>query len=86
MFLLLVKSFKVKRWKEMKVFVRSFGCSSNMADGEVLAGCLAAAKYGLASSASTADLVVLNTCAVKGPTENRMVEVLKRVPPEKNWS
>jgi threonylcarbamoyladenosine tRNA methylthiotransferase CDKAL1 len=83
MFLLLVKSFKVKRWKEMKVFVRSFGCSSNMADGEVLAGCLAAAKYSLAASASTADLLVLNTCAVKGPTEDRMVEVLKRVPPEK---
>lgn len=64
----------------MRVFVKSFGCSSNMADGEVLAGCLAVAGYTLVSSVSAADLVVYNTCAVKGPTENRMVEILKRVP------
>lgn len=67
----------------MRVFVKSFGCSSNLADGEVLAGCLSAAGYDLAASASVADLIVYNTCAVKGPTENRMVEVLKRVPEEK---
>jgi MiaB-like tRNA modifying enzyme len=64
----------------MRVFVQSFGCSSNVADGEVLAGCLAAADYTLVNSVSAADLVVYNTCAVKGPTENRMVEILKRVP------
>ncbi len=80
MFLLLVESFRVKRWEQMQVFVKSFGCSTNLADGEVLAGCLAAAGFDLATSASAADVIVLNTCAVKGPTENRMVEVLKRVP------
>jgi MiaB-like tRNA modifying enzyme len=67
----------------MEVFVKSFGCSSNAADGEVLAGCLASAGYQLAASAEVADLIIVNTCAVKGPTENRMIEFLKRVPPEK---
>jgi MiaB-like tRNA modifying enzyme len=67
----------------MQVFVKSFGCSTNLADGEVLAGCLAAAGYGLVNSASEADVVVYNTCAVKGPTENRMIETLKHVPPGK---
>lgn len=67
----------------MRVFVKSFGCSSNLADGEVLAGCLAEAGYELVNSVSTADLVVYNTCAVKGPTENRIIEIAKRVPKAK---
>jgi threonylcarbamoyladenosine tRNA methylthiotransferase CDKAL1 len=83
MFLLLVDSFKVKRWQQMQVFVKSFGCSTNLADGEVLAGCLAAAGYNLVNSEAAADVIVYNTCAVKGPTENRMIEVLKRVPKDK---
>ena len=67
----------------MRVFVKSFGCSANLADGEVLAGCLAAAGYELVDSASEASVLVYNTCAVKGPTENRVIEVLKRAPQDK---
>jgi threonylcarbamoyladenosine tRNA methylthiotransferase CDKAL1 len=62
----------------MHVLVKSYGCSANLADSEVLAGCLAKAGYELASSASEADVVIYNTCAVKGPTENRVIEALKR--------
>jgi MiaB-like tRNA modifying enzyme len=67
----------------MKVFVKSFGCSTNLADGEVLAGCLAEAGYQIVNSAIVADVLIFNTCAVKGPTENRMIEILKRVPTNK---
>jgi threonylcarbamoyladenosine tRNA methylthiotransferase CDKAL1 len=67
----------------MRVFVKSFGCSTNLADGEVLAGCLASAGYEPVDFVSAADIVVCNTCAVKGPTENRLIEVLKKVPPSK---
>ena len=67
----------------MRVFIKSFGCSTNLADGEVLVGCLAEAGYELVGSVSAADLVIYNTCAVKGPTENRMIEILKRVPANK---
>lgn len=67
----------------MRVFVRSYGCSTNLADGAVLAGCLARAGYELVSSVSIADVIVLNTCAVKGPTENRMIDTSKRIPHEK---
>lgn len=67
----------------MQVFVKSFGCSTNFSDGEVLAGCLAEAGYKIVDSISVADIVIYNTCAVKGPTENRMIELLKRVPADK---
>lgn len=64
----------------MRVLVRSFGCSTNQADGAVLAGCLAEAGHELVGSVSGADLILYNTCAVKGPTEDRMIEVCRRVP------
>jgi threonylcarbamoyladenosine tRNA methylthiotransferase CDKAL1 len=67
----------------MRVFLKSYGCSANQADSEVLLGCLADAGYESADSISEADVVVVNTCAVKGPTENRVVEALKHVPKEK---
>jgi MiaB-like tRNA modifying enzyme len=67
----------------MRVFIKSFGCSANLADGEVLAGCLVEAGYRLVGSVSEADIVIYNTCAVKGPTENRIIELLKRVPANK---
>lgn len=67
----------------MQVFVKSFGCSANMADGEVLAGCLAEAGYDMVDNVEAADLVVYNTCAVKGPTEDRVITLLKRFPSDK---
>ncbi len=67
----------------MQVFVRSFGCSANTADSEVLAGCLAQAGYQLATSEADADVLIYNTCAVKGPTENRIINALKHVPKDK---
>ena len=64
----------------MRVFVRSFGCSSSVADGEVMAGCLSAAGFELTGGVEQADVVVFNTCAVKSPTENKIIHLLKEVP------
>jgi len=65
------------------IYVKSFGCSSNLADGEVIAGCLKTAGYRLVNNPDTADFLIYNTCAVKSPTENRMVNILKHAPPQK---
>ena len=64
----------------MQVFIKNFGCSANTADSEVLAGCLVQAGYQLATSELTADVLIYNTCAVKGPTENRILDAMKRAP------
>ncbi len=83
MFLFLIKASNVLRCEIMHVYVKSYGCSANLADSQVLAGCLTKAGYKLARSASTANMVIYNTCAVKGPTENRVIDALKRIPPDK---
>ena len=64
----------------MRIFVKSYGCSTNLADGEVLAGCLSQAGFDLAQSIPDSDVIIYNSCAVKGPTEDRMISLLKRAP------
>jgi threonylcarbamoyladenosine tRNA methylthiotransferase CDKAL1 len=62
------------------VFIKNYGCAGNTADGETLAGCLKQAGYRLAASEAEADLIVYNTCAVKGPTENRIINDIENAP------
>ena len=64
----------------MQVFIHSFGCSANTADSEVLAGCLKQAGYQLANSQTDSDILIFNSCAVKGPTENRIIDAIKQAP------
>jgi MiaB-like tRNA modifying enzyme len=66
-----------------RVFVRSFGCSTNRADGEFIAGCLVKAGYEVVQKIEDADVLVYNTCAVKTPTENRMIDILRGTPKTK---
>ena len=62
-----------------RVYIKSFGCSANLADGEVIAGCLSKAGYTLVENPQDAKFLVYNTCAVKSPTENRIIDILKKV-------
>jgi len=69
--------------KSKRVHVKSFGCSANLADGEVIAGCLSEAGFELAEVPQNADILLYNTCAVKSPTENRIIDILRKVPKDK---
>ncbi len=66
-----------------RVCVKSFGCSTNMADGEFIMGCLLTEGYEIVNRTEDADVLVYNTCAVKTPTENRMIDILKKAPKTK---
>ena len=69
--------------KSKRVYVKSFGCPTNFADGEVIAGCLSRVGYDIVERAQSADILIYNTCAVKAPTENRMIDILKKAPRNK---
>jgi threonylcarbamoyladenosine tRNA methylthiotransferase CDKAL1 len=66
--------------KIMQVFIKTYGCSANIADSETLAGCLSASGFSLSGSEENAEVIIFNSCAVKNPTENRIIYELKRVP------
>jgi len=60
----------------VKVFVKTYGCAANQARGEKLAGTLANAGYELCELAD-ADVIILNTCSLKTPTENTMFRFIR---------
>jgi threonylcarbamoyladenosine tRNA methylthiotransferase CDKAL1 len=67
----------------LRVYVKSFGCSANLADGEVIAGCLREAGFEVVDAPQDAEILVYNTCAVKSPTENRVMDILRKAPRDK---
>lgn len=62
------------------MYIESHGCSANYADGNLMGGALKASGYELVDSPFQADFLVYNTCGVKGPTENRMIDIMRRAP------
>ena len=48
-----------------------------------MAGCLSKVGYEIVEKTENADVIIYNTCAVKTPTENRMMYLLRRVPRNK---
>ena len=59
------------------VFIRTYGCTYNHADSDTLAGVLAAAGYRIAEREEDAGVIVINTCTVKGATEQKTLEKIK---------
>ena len=51
--------------------VRTFGCQMNVHDSERLSGSLEAAGY-VAANGAEADIVVINTCAVRENADNKL--------------
>jgi len=69
--------------RSKRVYVKSFGCSANLADGEVIAGCLSKAGFEVVDEPQDAEILLYNTCAVKSPTENRVMDILRKAPRDK---
>jgi tRNA-2-methylthio-N6-dimethylallyladenosine synthase len=64
--------------------VRTYGCQMNVHDSERLAGLLEAAGYAPADDGDDADVVVLNTCAVRENADNRLYGNLGHLRPVKD--
>ena len=60
----------------VKVAFETVGCSANYADSEQMAGLLQEADFEITEDIEQADIVVINTCTVKGPTETKFFKRL----------
>ncbi|MGV8176749.1 MAG: tRNA (N(6)-L-threonylcarbamoyladenosine(37)-C(2))-methylthiotransferase [Candidatus Bilamarchaeaceae archaeon] len=67
------------RSRPARVFVRTYGCTLNQADSDIIAGLLRREGFRISSSEKQADVVVLNTCTVKAATENKTLNELRRL-------
>ena len=67
-----LKSFWEKQGKTPVAYVETYGCQQNEADSEQIRGILGRCGYGLTDTAEGADLVVINTCAIREHAEQRV--------------
>ena len=66
-----------------RVYLETYGCQMNLADTELVLGQLAAHGFERARDADEADVILLNTCAIREHAENRVVGRLTQLLPHK---
>ncbi len=62
-----------------KICVKTFGCSLNYADSERIVAALKKKGFEIINNVEEATLVILNTCAVKGPSESKFFTLLEKL-------
>ncbi|MEW6528444.1 MAG: tRNA (N(6)-L-threonylcarbamoyladenosine(37)-C(2))-methylthiotransferase [Candidatus Micrarchaeota archaeon] len=70
---------KLESKSKYKIFIRTWGCTLNQSDSDIMRALLKNNGYKLVSSEKNAHAIVLNTCTVKGATENKIFEEIKRL-------
>jgi len=68
---------------ERKVFIHTFGCQMNEADSARMVESLAQTGYARTLEAEEADLILLNTCAIREKSEQKLLSALGRYRPIK---
>ena len=71
-----------------KYYLQNYGCQANFHDGEIFAGILEEMGYTVTDQVSKADLIILNTCAIRENAEDKVfgnigeLKILKKNNPE----
>ena len=56
-----------------RAFIETYGCQMNISDSELLAGALARRGYMTVEDPAQADVIVINTCAIRAHAETRVL-------------
>ncbi|MBI5061248.1 MAG: tRNA (N(6)-L-threonylcarbamoyladenosine(37)-C(2))-methylthiotransferase [Candidatus Aenigmarchaeota archaeon] len=63
----------------MNIYIETYGCSANQSESEMMAGMLARSGFHITGSMDAADILIINTCVVKKPTEDKILERLRQL-------
>ena len=61
----------------MKFSIITLGCTLNRAEGEIMKNILISKGYEYVENPDDSDILIINTCTVKGPTENHALKLVK---------
>ena len=56
-----------------RAYVETYGCQMNISDGELMEGVLAAGGYEIVTTPEDADVILVNTCAIRDHAERRVL-------------
>src|SRR5688572_33094307 len=58
---------------ESTVYIETYGCQMNVSDSELMLGKLAASGYQQVDIPEAADVILVNTCAIREHAEQRVI-------------
>ena len=67
-----------------RVYIETYGCQMNVADSELMAGILKTEGFAKATDPGSADVILINTCAVRERAEERVLGRAATLNGEKN--
>jgi len=53
-------------------YIETYGCAANQNNSEILKGILMQSNYQITNNPKIADIIIINSCVVKGKTENKI--------------
>jgi tRNA-2-methylthio-N6-dimethylallyladenosine synthase len=68
------------------VYVETYGCQMNVADSELIAGVLASRGYRSTPTPERADVILLNTCAIRENAEEKVARRVRQLISERRGS
>jgi MiaB-like tRNA modifying enzyme len=74
--------YKVGSNVTLRFYLETYGCSLNTADSDIIVGRLKELKVNRVHDIDDADLIILNSCGVKEPTEDRIIHRLRELSKE----
>ena len=63
----------------MKIYLETYGCTFNQADSEVMEALLTDNGAKIVDSPEEADVIIMNTCYVKQPTEHKIINQIQKM-------
>lgn len=62
----------------MKIYVKTYGCTLNQGDSEIIKGIIKEEGHKLVDSEKEAELIIVNTCGVKTVTQNKIISYINK--------
>ena len=63
----------------MKIYLETYGCTFNQADSEIMEALLTDNGAKIVDSPEEADVIIINTCYVKQPTEHKIINQIHKM-------
>jgi len=61
----------------VRVYFKTYGCTLNQADTDIMKGIVRNSGHDIVDNRDDANVIIYNTCTVKGATENKIMEEMK---------
>ena len=74
-----VRSASVNGYSARNVYIETYGCQMNVSDSELMAGILTQSGHRTVSNIDDADVILLNTCAIRENAETKVINRLKHL-------